>query len=159
MAVSAKFTTNPCSALLPWPESGTIGACHGRRLRTRSPSSRGPAAGSAAAFAVHLARHGALVAGVAEPSNRTEVITMRIIIDVTDLTNVQEWITNVCRPYNGKVGGRGMTSRDGDGKCKSKVNIKSIMVEVSEREFLSLGSSVEVIRRSAPFCTLTIRED
>ncbi len=84
---------------------------------------------------------------------------MRIIIDVTDLTNVQEWITNVCRPYNGKGGGRGMTSRDGDGKCKSKVKIKSIMVEVNERECLSLGSSVDAIRRSAPFCTLTIRED
>ncbi len=36
---------------------------------------------------------------------------------------------------------------------------KSIMVEVNERECLSLGSSVDAIRRSAPFCTLTIRED
>ena len=84
---------------------------------------------------------------------------MRIIIDVTDLTNVQEWITNVCRPYAGKGGGRGMTSRDGEGKCKSKVDIKSMMVEASERETRSLGSAVDAMQRSGSFCGLTIREN
>jgi hypothetical protein len=81
---------------------------------------------------------------------------MKIIIEVDDLTNIGEWITNVLATTG--QGRHRMYSRDAGGSAKSRVEIKSISVEASERESRSLGSAIDAIRRSAAFCTLTIRD-
>jgi hypothetical protein len=77
---------------------------------------------------------------------------VKIIIEVTDLTNVQAWLTNVRRPYNGKGGGHHVYSRDETGSAKGgRVAIKSIMVEASPEEQRSLGNADDGILRTEAF--------